>query len=122
MAGVVRGLRAEHDAKEVGVLDREDDISDARFPEARGWIVREPFDPLEHLAAQGAEPLLGHGGDESGLVGEVVIGCHVTDAGLAGDGAHGEGVEAVALNDVEGGVDEGGSELAVVVGFFSGGA
>jgi len=112
----LRSFRPEHDAEQVRVAHGEDHVGDPGLAELGPRVIGAAGDPLEHPLAQGAEALLGDGGDERRLVLEVVIGGHMADPRLAGDGAHGERRQAAVANDLEGRVEQRWAEVAVVVG------
>jgi len=113
----LRSFRPEHDAEQVRVADGEHHVGDPRLAELVPRVVGAAGHPLEHALAQGAEAVRGDGGDERRLVLEVVVGGHMADPRLAGDGAHGEGREAALANDLERGVEQRRAEVAVVIGF-----
>ena len=88
----------EHELVEVGRLQRgvEEDFSHLQEPMLDVALEMDGLD----LRGEGLEALVGDGVEEAGAVGEVAIDGHGGDADFFGDGAHGDGGNASAVEEV----------------------
>ena len=96
----------EHELVEVGRLQGgvEEDGCDLQEPVLD---VALEVDGLE-LGGEGLEAFVGDGVEEAGAVGKVAIDGHGGDADFFGDGAHGDGGDAFAVEEVARGCEDSG--------------
>lgn len=73
--------RPEHQPESLRVSHRKQDVGNAHGVALAAGISPFPLCSCEHLTAEPLEAVLGNGGEQGLLVGEVVIGRGIGDAG-----------------------------------------
>jgi hypothetical protein len=101
---------AEHDLEVRGVLDREAHVGHAHLQKLPGALLRGGQGVGQQVVALGGE-----GGQQPGLVSEVMRRRGVRDPRLSGQFAQADAGGAGLGDGLDGGVEHGSAEVAVVV-------
>src|SRR2546427_1666725 len=104
-------LRPVHNLEVRALANREAHVGDADLEEVAGASIRAP-----QLGGQLHEPLGGDGRQQPGLVAEVMHGRRVRDAHASREIAQAEGRQPIMLDNLQRGLDQRPTQVAVVIG------
>ena len=113
--------RAEHQPVERGVFESETDVSSTDRNEQRFRLI-DAGHGAQHAVTQSFEAHGGDGGEEIELFGKMIVGRAVADAGAARHLSEREGPVLLLGDQLQRRVDQGATEIAVMIGLGFGGA